>query len=93
MATIKIPRAMSTPRPSGAPINKPASIVLSHSYALGLNLKRASAEMPSTSLPQRVFRKTVMRVRPFISAPSEPRFWASQGPCFCLAQPRPAAPF
>ena len=92
MATIKIPRAMSTPRPSGAPINKPASIVLSHSYALGLNLKRASAEMPSTSLPQRVFRKTVMRVRPFISGPSEPRFWASQGPCFCLAQPRPAAP-
>jgi hypothetical protein len=48
MATIKIPRAMSSPSPSGAPINKPASILLSHSYALGLGLRRASAETPTT---------------------------------------------
>ena len=53
---------------------------------------RASAETPSTSRPTTCSEKTVMGGHPFIAAPSEPRFWASQGPCFCLDQPRPAAP-
>jgi hypothetical protein len=82
MATIKIPRAMSSPSPSGAPINKPASILLSHSYALGLI---SGARPPKRHLH-------VMGGHPFTAAPSEPRSWASQGPCFCLDQPRPAAP-